>query len=102
LETEDISTDETTDAEEEIIETKTHREKEIFQYLSDKEIENIVSNVFNEDHEDFATTMEKVSECNTLDEANEIIKGLFISYRVNMYTKDASTLTTAIANYFNQ
>lgn len=80
----------------------SHREKDIFSYLSDKEIEKIVSNVFNEDQEDFATTLEKVSECETLEEANEIIKGVFISYRVNMYTKDASTLTGAISNYFNQ
>ena len=76
--------------------------KDIFHYLSDKEIEKIVSSVFNEDQEDFAITLEKVSECETLDEANEIIKGVFISYRVNMFTKDASTLTSAISNYFNQ
>ena len=82
--------------------TNPQREKDIFHYLSDKEIEKIVSNVFNEDQEDFAITLEKVSECETLDEANEIIKGVFISYRVNMYTKDASTLTSAISNYFNQ
>ena len=81
---------------------KPQREKDIFHYLSDKEIEKIVSNVFNEDQEDFATTLEKVSECETLKEANEIIKGVFISYRVNMYAKDASTLTSAISNYFNQ
>ncbi|PJA98765.1 MAG: hypothetical protein CO128_05615 [Ignavibacteriales bacterium CG_4_9_14_3_um_filter_30_11] len=87
---------------ENITETKPLRNKDIFQYLTDKEIEKIVSNVFNEDQEDFATTIERVSECNTLEEAKEIIKGLFISYRVNMYTKDASTLTTAITNYFNQ
>lgn len=82
--------------------TKPHRGKDIFSYLSDKEIEKIVSNVFNEDQEDFATTLEKISECEILEEANEIIKGVFISYRVNMYTKDASTLTRAISNYFNQ
>ncbi|MCH8170831.1 MAG: hypothetical protein IIB07_06830 [Bacteroidetes bacterium] len=82
--------------------TKPQRENDIFHYLSDKEIEKIVINVFNEDQEDFVTTLEKVSECTTLEEANEIIKGVFISYRVNMYAKDASTLTSAISNYFNQ
>jgi len=87
---------------ENISETKPLRNKDIFLYLTDKEIEKIVSNVFNEDQEDFATTMDRVSECNTIEEAKEIIKGLFVSYRVNMYTKDASTLTTAITNYFNQ
>ena len=82
--------------------TKPQRENDIFHYLSDKEIEKIIINVFNEDQEDFVTTLEKVSECTTLEEANEIIKGVFISYRVNMYAKDASTLTSAISNYFNQ
>jgi len=82
--------------------TKPKRENDIFHYLSDKEIEKIVSNVFNEDREDFATTLEKVSECESFEEANEIIKGVYISYRVNMYTKDASTLTNAISKYFNQ
>lgn len=82
--------------------TKPKRGKDIFYFLSDKDIEKIVSTVFNQDQEDFAITLEKISECETLEEANEIIKGVYISYRVNMYTKDASTLTNAISKYFNQ
>lgn len=84
------------------IPVKPKREKDIFQFLSDKEIEKIVSNVFNGDREDFAITLEKISECETHFEANEIMKGVFISYRVNMYTKEASTLTSAISDYFKQ
>jgi hypothetical protein len=78
------------------------REKDVFSYLSDKEIDKIVDGVFNEDREDFANTMEKISECITYEEATEILKSVFFSYRVNPYTRDAVTLTNAVSNYFKQ
>lgn len=78
------------------------RGKDVFSYLSNKEIDKIVSYVFNEDRDDFVTTMEKVSECRTYSEATEILKSVFFSYRVNPYTKDAVTLTNAVSNYFKQ
>lgn len=81
---------------------KPQRGKDVFSFLSDKEIDKIVSNVFNEDREDFATTMERVSECMTYSEATEILKSVFFSYRVNPYTRDAVTLTNAVSNYFSQ
>ena len=81
---------------------RPQREKDVFSFLSDKEIDKIVSNVFNEDREDFATTMERVSECMTYSEATEILKSVFFSYRVNPYTRDAVTLTNAVSNYFSQ
>ncbi len=79
-----------------------HRERDLFSYLSNKEIEKVVTNVFNEDREDFANTMEKITECYTYDEATEILKGVFFSYRINPYTRDAVTLTNAVSNYFSQ
>jgi len=78
------------------------REKDVFSYLSDKDIDKIVAGVFNDDREDFANTMEKISECITYDEATEILKSVFFSYRVNPYTRDAVTLTNSVSNYFNQ
>ena len=78
------------------------RTNDLFSFMSNKEIEKIVQNVFNEDREDFATTMEKVTECVTYDEATEILKAVFFSYRVNPYIRDAVTLTNAVSNYFNQ
>ena len=79
-----------------------HRERDLFSYLSNKEIEKVVINVFNEDREDFANTMEKITECFTYDEATEILKSVFFSYRINPYTRDAVTLTNAVSNYFSQ
>ena len=78
------------------------RSKDMFSFLSNKEIEKIVINVFNDDREDFANTMEKITECFSYDEATDILKTVFFSYRVNPYTRDAVTLTNAVSNYFNQ
>ena len=81
---------------------KRTRNKDIFSYLNDKEIERIVGNVFNDDRDDFASTMEKISESNTYEEATEILKSVFKSYNVNPYAKDAITFTNSISNYFEQ
>ncbi len=78
------------------------REKDLLSFISNKEIEKVVVNVFNEDREDFANTMEKITECFDYDEATEILKAVFFSYRVNPYTRDAVTLTNAVSNYFSQ
>ena len=79
-----------------------NRAKDLFDFLSDKDIDKIVQTVFNDDREDFASTMERVSECRNYDEATEILKSVFLTYRVNPYTRDAVTLTDAVSNYFQQ
>jgi hypothetical protein len=76
--------------------------KNLFSYLSNKEIDKIIDRVFNEDSEDFTTTVERISDCNTYEEATEILKSVFLTYRVNPYSRDAVTLTNAVSNYFNQ
>ena len=61
-----------------------------------------MNSVFDEDRDDFAITMDRISECSSYDEATEILKSVFLTYRVNPYSRDAVTLTNAVANYFNQ
>lgn len=78
------------------------RNKDIMSFLNDKEMERIVSNVFNEDEEDFVTTMEKISESSRYDEATEILKAVFFSYKISPYSRDAVALTNAVSNYFDQ
>lgn len=78
------------------------RDKDIFSYLSNKDTGKIIAAIFNEDQDDFVNTMEKISECINYDEATEILKGVFLSYRINPYSKDAVTLTNAVSNYFDQ
>ncbi len=77
-------------------------EKDIFSYLEDKEMEKIIVTIFNDDREDFANTMEKISECNSYEEAVEILKGVFFSYRVSPYAREAVSLTNVVSFYFNQ
>jgi hypothetical protein len=75
---------------------------DILKFLSDKDMERIISNVFNEDEEDFVNTMEKIANSNEYDDATEILKAVFSSYKVSPYSKDAVTLTNAVSNFFNQ
>lgn len=77
------------------------KNKDLLSFFSDKEMNKIISNVFNEDEEDFVNTMEKISESATYDEATEILKAVFSSYKVSPYSKDAVTLTNAVSNFFN-
>ena len=81
---------------------KKLRNKDIFSYLTDKEIERIVGNVFNDDRDDFASTMERITDSNSYEEATEILKSVFKSYNVNPYAKDAITFTNSVSNYFEQ
>jgi hypothetical protein len=76
--------------------------RNILDSISHNDVEKIIFNVFNDDREDFSTTMEKLNECANYDEATEILKSVFLTYRVNPYTKDALTLTNSVANYFTR
>ncbi len=98
---EDIEEAEDKSTKEETI-SQNSFEKDIFRFLEDKEMEKIIGTVFNDDREDFANTMEKISECKSYDEAVEILKGVFFSYRVSPYARDAVTLTNVVSSYFNQ
>jgi len=82
--------------------TKNKIETDIFRYITNRDMERIISNIFNEDRDDFTNTMEKIAECGNYDEAIEILKGVFFTYRVSPYTRDAITLTNVVSFYFNQ
>ncbi len=67
-----------------------------------KEIKKITSSIFGGDEMDFVTTLEKISECATYKEATEILKGLFFSYKISPFSKEAVIFTNAVSNYFRQ
>jgi len=77
-------------------------QNDLYTYMKDKEIDKIVKAVFDEDKDDFAITIDRIADCRTYDEATEILKSVFLTYRVNPYCREAVTLTNAVANYFNQ
>ncbi len=74
--------------------------KDIIDILDEKDIRKIVSNVFNDDKKDFISTMERLSECSNYEEATQILKSVFITYRVNPYSKEALILTNSVAKFF--
>ncbi|MFO7526350.1 MAG: hypothetical protein R6W68_12945, partial [Ignavibacteriaceae bacterium] len=93
---------ETVSDEAELPEVNRKRNKDIFSFLNPKEINKITDSIFNSDSEDFANTIEKISECANFDKATEILKALFISSKITPQSKPAVTLTNAVANYFDQ
>lgn len=90
------------DSENQMPDKSVSREKDIFSYLSKKEIDKIIDSVFNSDSEDFANTIEKISECSSYEEAAEILKTVFTTYKVGELSKEAVLLTNAVARYFSQ
>jgi hypothetical protein len=74
---------------------------DVFTYLSKKEIDRIIKNLFNSDSEDFANTVEKMSVCETYEEASEILENIFKYARIKPHSRDANALTNAVAKYFN-
>ncbi len=105
VQTPSVSEHETSDIQSPEVEKtseQTQRKNDIFSYLNKKEIERIVDAVFNSDSEDFASTIEKISECATYEEAAEILKTVFTTYKVGELSKEAVLLTNAVARYFSQ
>jgi len=97
----ETNTVETKIYEQEILEPLPPPKKDLASFLSDKESKRIVSDIFNEDRDDFITTIEKIQECHSYDEATEILKTVFLSSRINPFSREAVVLTNAVSNYFN-
>ncbi|MFZ2322617.1 MAG: hypothetical protein WAV89_02850 [Ignavibacteriaceae bacterium] len=76
--------------------------EDMFSFLSRKEIDRIIKNVFNSDSEDFANTVEKMSACNSVDEATEILDNIIKYARIKPHSRDAASLTKAVNKYFSQ
>ncbi len=81
---------------------ETRKPRDIFSFLTSKEIDKITDAIFSSDSEDFANTIEKISECENYEKATEILKALFISSKISPQSKQAVLLTNAVANYFDQ
>ena len=77
-------------------------EKDISYFFKGKNIDRIISRIFDDDAEDFAQTFEKLSECNSIKEAFASLDALFESNRVKPTSKEAVLITDIVTEYFNQ
>ena len=91
-----------TSSEVDLPKVKLKKKRDVFSFLTSREIDKITDAIFNSDSEDFANTIERISECQKFDEATEILKALFTSSKLSPQSKQAVILTNAVANYFDQ
>lgn len=77
-------------------------DEDIFSFLSKKEIDRIIKNLFNSDSEDFANTVERMSSCESVDDALEILNNIVKYARIKPHNKDAVSLEKAIRKFFKQ
>ena len=93
---------ETEELVEEISVKKSKFEKDLFSFLNEKETEKIISIIFNDDGEDFTSTIEKLEECDNYDNAAEVLKKVFSTYKIDPFNREAVALTDAVSDYFSQ
>lgn len=101
-EIESETTDIGKDSDEESPAEAVKKPRDIFSFLTSKEINKITDAIFSSDSEDFANTVEKISECPSYEKATEILKALYSSSKISPQSKQAVMLTNAVANYFDQ
>lgn len=89
--------EETTKVEEE---SSEENELDIFSYFTTKETMKIISAIFNQDSLDYVNTLERIAECKQEDEADQILKDVFLSYRVNSVGKEATLLKEKVEQFF--
>jgi len=76
--------------------------EELFNLFTSRETMRIISSIFNQDSVDFVNTMESISTCDNFEQANEILKSVFNSYRVTPFNnKEANLLQQKIQEYFS-
>lgn len=76
-------------------------EKDITELISEKDASKMIKTIFKDDNVDFIITLGKISKCKTYEEATEILKSVFASYKVDPYSREANKLTNVVAEYFN-
>ena len=102
IEEEASNENETDELTEEVPVSGSKFEKDLFSFLSKKETEKITSIIFNDDGDDFTSTMERLEECNNYDNAVEVLKKVFSTYKVDPFNREAIALTDAVSDYFHQ
>jgi len=81
--------------------TSEDETRDLFSYFSTRDTMRIVEEVFNNDSLDFVSTMESIAECENLDQAQTLLKSVFISYKINsLNNREAKLLINKIEEFF--
>lgn len=74
---------------------------ELAEILENKEMTKIIEVIFDYDIEDFAATLDEISNCKNEDDAHLVINNTLISRHINRSSKEAQSFRSIISEYFN-
>ena len=75
---------------------------EMSDILEDKNMTRIIEVVFDYDMEDFANTIENISECTDKESALAVLDKMFNYNRISPNNKEAEILKEIISKYFDE
>jgi len=92
------------DNTDENLETKAFEKKtksiNINELLEDREITKIIETIFDYDIEDFSNILESISNCDSIEEANQIINEALLNRNLSTSSKEAELFKSIISEYF--
>ena len=83
-------------------EPKTYTKIDISELLHNKNMTKILKVIFDHDMQDFADTIEQISDCGSLEHAEEILETLFKANRIKPTSKEAVAFKEIIHEYFER
>jgi hypothetical protein len=78
------------------------KKMELSEIIEHKKVDKIIEVIFDFDFEDFANTIDEVSQCRNIDDALLIINETLDKRKINRNSKEAEALREIISEYFNQ
>ncbi len=73
---------------------------DLAEILEHKEMTKIIEVIYDYDIEDFAKTLDEISNCKNADDAHLVINQTLIARRINRNSKEAETFRSIISEYF--
>ena len=75
---------------------------DLAELLERKEMTKIIEAIFDYDIEDFANTLEEISQCRDFEDAQTVIDQMLISRHISRNSKEAESFRTIILEFFNR
>ena len=69
--------------------------------VQNKKMTKIIEVIFDYDMEDYSNTIEQISECSNIDDAEKVLEKLYSMNRINAKSKEAHLFKELISEYFN-